>query len=422
MLKRDQSVARLTVVLATSWLLVLGVQEARGYPRATAAEPAGQSREQESLEDESFQRWLNGSARLLLTQEEVEVARRMDSAVQQASFRQWFWARRDPAPETARNEFRRQFYDRLSFVEREFGDPRAGEPGWSTTAGTIYLLLGPPTAVQELPRGVIVEGKFRDLKIWAYGTDAFGHASLRVPLVNTPAGLVVVRERGSEGSPPALIEALTDASLGAIHDHNLSFDSPPVIEDLAAPLPLLGTLWVSDSGIEGELSLSFSQLYGRPEEGGMSIELALSFGGVAPGREGTINLLIHVDEEEMQLLSERGVRIALCLSRDLLGTGRPTNLIVTEVPTGRHAIVPLADDATGFADRYAVEKILTVGSGIRGRGLAVAYVEATSAASQSTGSLWLARPSSDIQGENLHLPTEGLRLLRLVDTDEEGGR
>ncbi len=81
MLKRDQSVARLTVVLATSWLSLLGAQEAWSYPRATAAEPAGQSREQESLEDESFQRWLNGPARLLLTQEEVEVARRMDSAV-----------------------------------------------------------------------------------------------------------------------------------------------------------------------------------------------------------------------------------------------------------------------------------------------------------------------------------------------------
>ncbi len=65
--------------------------------------------------------------------------------------------------ETARNDYRLRFQDRLAYVDREFSTPSRG-PGWSTLPGRMYLLLGPPTAVKFKYHGALAAGATRATK------------------------------------------------------------------------------------------------------------------------------------------------------------------------------------------------------------------------------------------------------------------
>ena len=58
-----------------------------------------------------------------------------------------FWARRDPYPGIAGNEFRDQFFQRVRTSVEEFGEP--GRPGWKTERGEVYIVLGPPSYINE---------------------------------------------------------------------------------------------------------------------------------------------------------------------------------------------------------------------------------------------------------------------------------
>jgi len=58
-----------------------------------------------------------------------------------------FWARRDPVPATATNEFRERFFERVRLATLYFGEP--GRPGWKTDRGEVFIVLGPPDNVIE---------------------------------------------------------------------------------------------------------------------------------------------------------------------------------------------------------------------------------------------------------------------------------
>jgi GWxTD domain-containing protein len=64
-----------------------------------------------------------------------------------------FWQRRDPTPETPRNEAMESFYARVTTVNRMFREGGAAEiPGWRTDRGRIYLRYGAPDAVLSRPQ------------------------------------------------------------------------------------------------------------------------------------------------------------------------------------------------------------------------------------------------------------------------------
>ncbi len=58
-----------------------------------------------------------------------------------------FWARRDPLPATAVNEFRDQFFERVRYATEMFREP--GLLGWKAARGEVYIVLGPPDHAQE---------------------------------------------------------------------------------------------------------------------------------------------------------------------------------------------------------------------------------------------------------------------------------
>jgi GWxTD domain-containing protein len=76
-----------------------------------------------------------------------------------------FWARRDPTPGTAANEYRTDYYDRIERANRLFSG--GGSPGWLQDRGRVYITLGPPDNRITYPRGVTFYGL--PTEIWWYG-------------------------------------------------------------------------------------------------------------------------------------------------------------------------------------------------------------------------------------------------------------
>lgn len=62
-------------------------------------------------------------------------------AEEKDSFIEQFWARRDPDPRTAANEFKEEHCRRIAYANDNF---RSGFPGWQTDRGKVYIVLGPP--------------------------------------------------------------------------------------------------------------------------------------------------------------------------------------------------------------------------------------------------------------------------------------
>ncbi len=74
-------------------------------------------------------------------------AARGDSA--QAAAWDTFWKRRDPTPDTPRNESLLEFYRRVRYANRTFAGQ--GIAGWRTDQGRVYIRNGAPDQVEDRP-------------------------------------------------------------------------------------------------------------------------------------------------------------------------------------------------------------------------------------------------------------------------------
>jgi GWxTD domain-containing protein len=85
-----------------------------------------------------------------------------------------FWQRRDPTPETDRNEAREVFDRRVAFADHVF--PAEGERGALTDRGRIFVILGPPSMIQRRALtnrdNVELIHDFLDgtMELWAYSS------------------------------------------------------------------------------------------------------------------------------------------------------------------------------------------------------------------------------------------------------------
>ena len=92
--------------------------------------------------------------------DEIEYLRNLPA---EARARGWedFWRRRDPSPETDRNEAMLEFFRRLRYAEQHF---QGFGPGWRSDMGRIYIKLGPPDQVENRPPAL----GSPQLEIWYY--------------------------------------------------------------------------------------------------------------------------------------------------------------------------------------------------------------------------------------------------------------
>jgi GWxTD domain-containing protein len=75
-----------------------------------------------------------------------------------------FWKRRDPTPETERNEAKDEFLERLHYANGEFGATR---PGWMSDRGRIYIRYGPPDLIEREARRSIAY----PVEVWHYDAE-----------------------------------------------------------------------------------------------------------------------------------------------------------------------------------------------------------------------------------------------------------
>jgi len=102
--------------------------------------------------------------RYIITKQERKIFLNLPPSDREA-FIQEFWKKRDPDPETEKNEFKEEYYERIEMANTLFRG--GGKPGWLQDRGRVYVLLGPPHERYTYPRGRSFYGLPEEL--WYYG-------------------------------------------------------------------------------------------------------------------------------------------------------------------------------------------------------------------------------------------------------------
>lgn len=104
--------------------------------------------------------WLS-KVRYTITSEERKLFLELSSS-EREKFKEEFWKKRDPDPETEENEFEIEYYNRIDYANRHFIG--GGRAGYLQDRGRIYILFGPPSQMLRYP------GSTPPYEVWLYGT------------------------------------------------------------------------------------------------------------------------------------------------------------------------------------------------------------------------------------------------------------
>jgi GWxTD domain-containing protein len=94
-----------------------------------------------------FLEWGRGPAQYLMTKEETAKWKTITTDEDAKAFVALFWARRDPTPDTPRNEFREEYERRVATADKNFATEK--KRGALTDRGEIYILFGKPTKMER---------------------------------------------------------------------------------------------------------------------------------------------------------------------------------------------------------------------------------------------------------------------------------
>lgn len=103
---------------------------------------------------ETYKKWLNQDVRWIITPEEKKAFLSLTNDEERDAFIEQFWRRRNPNPDSPDNTFRDEYYRRIAYANEHFA---AGEPGWMTDRGMIYIKFGAPDSIESHPSGGLYE-------------------------------------------------------------------------------------------------------------------------------------------------------------------------------------------------------------------------------------------------------------------------
>lgn len=101
--------------------------------------------------------WLGEDAAYIITDAERDAFEALATDEERYQFIEQFWLRRDPTPDTVRNEFQEEHYQRIAYANAHF---TSGIPGWRTDRGRIYIIWGPPDQIESYPTGGSYDRRF----------------------------------------------------------------------------------------------------------------------------------------------------------------------------------------------------------------------------------------------------------------------
>jgi GWxTD domain-containing protein len=167
--------------LAFGGLLAAAERKApRAAERETVAKPMSDKerrKREEKLRKElegPWRKWLSEDVSYIITDEERQAFKRMETADELQQFVEQFWLRRDPTPDTAENEYKEEHYRRIAYANERYA---SGIPGWKTDRGRIYITFGPPAEIESHPSGGTYQRPFEEgggttstypFEIWRY--------------------------------------------------------------------------------------------------------------------------------------------------------------------------------------------------------------------------------------------------------------
>ena len=79
-----------------------------------------------------YRKWLNEDVAYIITAEEKDAFKHLQTDDEREQFIEQFWLRRDPTPDTIENEFKEEHYRRIAYANEHFA---SGIPGWKTDRG-----------------------------------------------------------------------------------------------------------------------------------------------------------------------------------------------------------------------------------------------------------------------------------------------
>ncbi|RFT14804.1 MAG: hypothetical protein OP8BY_2381 [Candidatus Saccharicenans subterraneus] len=86
-------------------------------------------------------------AQMIMSREESKIFRLLPDAESRKEFIKEFWEKRDPFPDTPKNEFKDEFMARIIYADQRF---KEGGKGRNTDRGRIYIFMGPPDKFEEI--------------------------------------------------------------------------------------------------------------------------------------------------------------------------------------------------------------------------------------------------------------------------------
>lgn len=88
---------------------------------------------------------MDEDVRWIATEEERTAFAELTTEQEFHEFINAFWTRRDPTPDTLRNEYQQEHYRRMLYANQHFGFDWV--PGWKTDRGRTYVLYGAPDTI-----------------------------------------------------------------------------------------------------------------------------------------------------------------------------------------------------------------------------------------------------------------------------------
>ncbi len=100
-----------------------------------------------SVEDK---KWLNEDVVYIISDDEEKAFKSLSNEEERENFKENFWLRRNPDPDSPDNEYREEHYARIEYANEHFA---AGRAGWRTDRGHMYIAYGKPDEIDAHPSG-----------------------------------------------------------------------------------------------------------------------------------------------------------------------------------------------------------------------------------------------------------------------------
>jgi GWxTD domain-containing protein len=92
--------------------------------------------------------------------DKIDEIKKLPPEAKRAAFEE-FWKKRDPSPNTERNELMEEYFSRVSYANKSYGHY---QDGWKTDRGMVYIIFGSPSNIERHP----FDNDAKPYEIWTY--------------------------------------------------------------------------------------------------------------------------------------------------------------------------------------------------------------------------------------------------------------